>query len=348
MQTFHDALKLRNPKIWVTKLLIAANVVVFVAMLLDGAGLWHSTNSVQLAWGANFSPATQNGEWWRLASAMFLHFGAVHLLLNMLALWDSGQWVERMYGHERFASIYIISGLAGNLLSLVIQGNSAISGGASGAIFGIYGALLTFLWCERSAITKHEFRWLFWGALGFSIATIILGFIVPGIDNSAHIGGFTGGILTSIVFSQSVSSSASSRALPIKTTVIAAGGMVSIIALLVLNIPAPKYHWSDELLIRKQIDEFVQQDQAINRSWLEIIQAEKQGDTTVDGLASQVDSAIGDRYEESFEKLSQLPANPALPSAAKLESLLKYTKQRKDESRALADKLRNQSVPVQP
>jgi len=339
LQSLHEVLKRRNPEVWVTKLLMTANVLVFAAMLIDGAGLWHSTNGVQLAWGANFGPATQDGEWWRLASAMFLHFGAVHLLLNMWALWDAGQWVERMYGHARFASIYIISGLSGNLLSLVVQGNSAVSGGASGAIFGIYGALLIFLWRERKAITKHEFRWLFWGALGFSIATIVLGFIVPGIDNSAHIGGFISGILASVVFSQSVSS----KALPIKTAVIAACGMASVIVLLVINIPAPKYHWSDELLIRKQIDEFVQQDQAINRSWLEIIQADKQGSTTVYGLASQIDSAIGDRYEESFEKLSQLPANPALPSAAKLESLLKYTQQRKTESRALANKLRHQN-----
>ena len=344
MQTLHDILKLRKPEIWVTKLLIAANLLVFAAMLLDGAGLWHSTNDVQLAWGANFAPATQDGEWWRLASAMFLHFGLAHLLLNMWALWDAGQWVERMYGHARFASIYIISGLVGNLFSLVIQGNFAVSGGASGAIFGIYGALLTFLWRERSAITKHEFRWLFWGALGFAIATIILGFIVPGIDNSAHIGGFISGILASIVFSQSVSA----KIFPVKTSLITACGLLSAIALLVLNIPAPKYHWSDELLIRKQIEDFLQHDQAINRSWLEIIQADKQNNTTVDGLASQIDSAIGDRYEESFEQLSKLPADPALPSANKLESLLKYTQQRKDESRALAEKLRNQSASTQP
>ena len=344
MQTLHDVLKLRNPEIWVTKLLIAANVLVFAVMLLDGAGLWHSANGVQLTWGANFGPATQDGEWWRLGSAIFLHFGVVHLLFNMWALWDAGQLVERMYGRARFAGIYITSGLTGNLLSLVVQGNSAVSGGASGAIFGIYGALLIFLWRERSAISLHEFRWLFWGALIFAIATITLGFIVPGIDNSAHIGGFISGILTSIVFSQSVSS----RALRMKTSFIAACSLASLIALLVVNIPEPKYHWSDELLIRKKIDEFLQQDQAINRSWLEIIQVDKQGITTADELASQIDSAVVDRYEESFERLSQLPANPVLPSAAQLESLLKYTEQRKNESRALVDKLRNQSAPAQP
>ena len=64
---------------------------------------------------------------------------------------------------QAFFCIYIISGLAGNLVSLVVQGNSAVSGGASGAIFGFYGAALVFLWRERAAIAAHEFRWLFWG-----------------------------------------------------------------------------------------------------------------------------------------------------------------------------------------
>ena len=167
-------------------------------MLIFGAGLWHSQNIIQLAWGANFGPATQDGQWWRLASALFLHFGLLHLLLNMWALWDVGQLVERMFGYKRFILIYLVSGLFGNLASLVFQGNSAISGGASGAIFGIYGALLIYLWFNRLEIHLIEFRWLFWGAVTFSVATIVFGFIVPGIDNSAHIGGFTAGVLASI------------------------------------------------------------------------------------------------------------------------------------------------------
>jgi len=90
-------------------------------MLAYGAGLWHSPNDIQLAWGASFGPATKDGEWWRLATAMFLHFGLVHLAMNMWALWEGGRLVERLYGSGRFAVAYFISGLAGNLLSLVAQ-----------------------------------------------------------------------------------------------------------------------------------------------------------------------------------------------------------------------------------
>lgn len=338
MLPLHALLKQRTPQIGVTRLLITANVLVFIAMLIGGAGFWHSPNGIQLSWGANFGPATQDGEWWRLGSAMFLHFGVVHLIINAWSLWDAGQLVERMYGHLRFACIYFISGLSGNLVSLVVQGNLAVSGGASGAIFGIYGALLTFLWRERSAIAIHEFRWLFWGALAFASATIVLGFLVPGIDNAAHIGGFVAGVLTSIVFARSITT----KTVPIKASLAAASLVALTIVMLVLSIPAPKYRWSEEKLVRKEIDEFISQDQAINRSWLEIMHEGRQGNATFDGLANHIDSAIGDRYEESFEKLSQLPANPALPSATKLGNLLQYVQHRKDESRALANKLRNQ------
>ncbi|MEZ0233051.1 MAG: rhomboid family intramembrane serine protease [Methylophilaceae bacterium] len=321
----------------VTKVLVLANLMVFVAMLFNGAGFWHSPNAVQLAWGANFGPATQDGEWWRLASALFLHFGVVHLTLNLWALWDGGQLVERMYGHVRFVAIYFISGLSGNLLSLVVQGNLAVSGGASSAIFGVYGALLVFLWTERQHLDADEFRWLFWGAAGFSVATIILGFIVPAIDNAAHIGGFFAGVAAGFIFARPLVSVRVFTASRIAATVI----FLLAIGILIYRIPQPSYKWSDELLIQQEINDFVKDDQALNREWLKIIHESKQGNVTYYDLAVKIDNAITDRYEEHFEQLSQLPYDPSMPSANKLESVLQYTQQKRDASRALADKLRD-------
>ena len=318
--------------------IIAMNILVFLAMLVNGAGFWHSSNGVQLAWGANFGPATQDGQWWRLGSAMFLHFGIVHLALNTWSLWDVGQLAERMYGRWRFLCIYIISGLAGNLVSLVVQGNAAVSGGASGAIFGVYGAALVFLWRERSAIAQHEFRWLFWGALGFASLTIILGYIIPGIDNAAHIGGFLTGILASIVFSQTITA----RVMPIKITLATAFVIALACTVLFINLPAPKYRWSDELLLRDQINAFTVQNQAINRSWLDIINEGNQGNKTASELAGQIDLTISEPLEQSLEQLSNLPQNQALPSAAQLEQLIQNTEQRKAASTATAEKLRTQ------
>jgi rhomboid protease GluP len=75
LQSLYDQLEARAPSVICTYVLIAANVLIFVAMLFSGAGFWHSPNEVQLNWGANFGPATQDGEWWRLGTAMFLHLG---------------------------------------------------------------------------------------------------------------------------------------------------------------------------------------------------------------------------------------------------------------------------------
>ena len=340
MLPLHDLLYQRLPGIPVTKLLVAVNLLVFAAMLVGGAGLWHSSNSVQLAWGANFGPATQDGEWWRLGTALFLHFGAVHLTLNLWALWDAGQLVERMYGHARFACIYFASGLAGNLLSLVAHRGLAISGGASGAIFGLFGALLIFLWRERHNLHPKEFRWFFWGAAGFALASLVLGLLVTGIDNAAHIGGFFSGILGGIIFAQpaGIIERLSPRFRRIR--LLAGAAFALAIVILVSQVPVRTYRWSEEVLARKEIGEFLRDDAAITQSWQSILDKARQDGTSFEELAGRIDTSVADRYEESFELLSELPPDPALPSAATVEILRHYAERRRDASRALAEGLR--------
>lgn len=337
MPSLPDLIRQRVPRLPVTQLLIAANLLVFLAMLGSGAGLWHSSNGVQLAWGANFGPATQDGEWWRLGSALFLHFGAIHLALNMWALWDGGQLVERMYGHGRFAGIYFAGGLSGNLLSLVTHGNDAVSGGASGAIFGVYGALMAFVWRERANLHPREFRWLFWGAAGFAAVTIILGLSIPGIDNAAHMGGFLGGTLAGMALARPLDPAAH---LPRRRRWLAAAALALVVAVLILRIPAPAYRWSEETQARSEIGRFLRDDAAITDAWRSILAEGKRHGASFDEVAGRIDSDVADRYEESFEQLSSLPLNPALPSAATLETLRRYTELRRDASRALADGLR--------
>ena len=331
----HDRLRQRVPRARLTHWLIGANLLVFTAMLVGGAGFWHSANGVQLAWGANFGPATQDGQWWRLGSAMFLHFGVVHLAFNMWALWDGGQLVERMYGPARFALIYFASGLAGNLLSLVAHGGQAVSGGASGAIFGIYGALLVFLWQARRTLHPQEFRWLFWGALGFSGATIAFGFMVTGIDNAAHVGGFVSGLLSGVVLLRPLD--ASPRVLR-RDRGLAGGALALAVATLILRIPAPSYRWSDEQLAQHEIRQFIRDDVQLSRAWRKIIDDGRRAGTSFDELAGRIDTTIADHYEASFEQLSRLPN--ALPSSPAVESLRHYAEQRRDASRSLAEGLR--------
>jgi len=338
----HDRLRLRLPRATVTPCLVGANLLVFVAMLIGGAGFWHSANGVQLAWGANFGPATQDGQWWRLASALFLHFGIVHLALNMWALWDGGQLVERMYGSARFAALYFVSGLAGNLLSLVAHRGQAVSGGASGAIFGVYGALLVFLWHERRSLDRHEFRWLFWGALGFATATVAFGFMITGIDNAAHIGGFVTGLLSGVIALRPL---AGSPPVLRRDRLLSGGVLALAVAALIVFIPAPAYRWSEEQSAQKEIRQFIRDDAQISRAWQKILDDGKRFGASFDELAGRIDTAVVAPYETSFEQLSQLPSNPALPSSITLESLRHYAEQRRDASRSLVEGLRANDRP---
>jgi rhomboid protease GluP len=335
--SLYDLLHSRTRHIPVTQLLIAVNVVVFVLMLFAGAGFWHGNNAVQLAWGANFGPATQDGQWWRLGSALFLHFGLLHIFMNMWALWDAGQLVERMFGYRRFAAIYFGSGIFGNLLSLVVQGNEAISGGASGAIFGTYGALIIYLWREREQIGSGEFRWLFRTALAFTGVSIGLGFIIPGIDNSAHIGGLLGGALLGLLLGRSLQP-ASRWPWPPR---LAAGILlVGASGWLLTHIPAPKYRWSEEIAAREEIQEFFARESKIQQSWQEMTRPEQLANESPLELARRIELEIAQSYEESFEQLSQLDLSAASPSAAQVESLLAYSEKRRDSSQALARQLR--------
>jgi len=325
------------PHAWVTRLLICANLLVFAALLLAGAGLWHSSSAVQLAWGASFGPATKDGEWWRLGSAMFLHFGVLHLGMNMWALWDGGQLVERMYGHVRFAALYLASGLAGNLVSLIAQGDRAISGGASGAVFGVYGALLVFLWRERGQLHPQEFRWLFWGAAGFSVATIAFGFFVPGIDNAAHIGGFVSGVLLGMALARPLDAA---QAVPWRRRLLPGGVFLLVMVFLATHVPEPRYRWSEEAAARQEISRFLRRDATASSAWQRILEEGQRGGTSFDELAGRVDEAVAGHYEQSFEQLSRLHLDPGAPSAAMVESLRHYAGQRLDASRAMAEGLR--------
>ncbi|MBS1199967.1 MAG: Rhomboid-like protein [Proteobacteria bacterium] len=177
---------------WLTRALTLANVAVFAAMAVAGVDVLHPGPLEYIEWGSNFAPLTVTGEWWRLATAPFLHFGPVHLLFNAWALWSIGTLVERLFGRARFGAIYAAAGLAGSLAS--IAWNPLVnSAGASGAVFGIIGAQLAFFTRGGHRIPAEVVRAQRNSTLAFIGYSVTFGFIVPGIDNAAHLGGLTTG-----------------------------------------------------------------------------------------------------------------------------------------------------------
>ncbi len=172
----------------VTWVLLAAIIVVFGLETLAGGS---TEIEVLVRMGAKVTALIVAGQYWRLFTAMFLHIGAFHLLFNAYALFAIGTELERIYGPLRFALIYILSGLMGSLASYAFSWT--LSAGASGAIFGLIGALAAFFLLHRERLGAWGRARL--GNIAFLIAiNLFLGFTRPGIDNLGHIGGLIGGL----------------------------------------------------------------------------------------------------------------------------------------------------------
>ncbi len=194
----------------VTKALVTANVLVFVAATIGGAGIIVPNPNVLQAWGTNFGPLTTDGQWWRLVSSIFLHFGFFHLALNMWALYVGGRLAERLFGSQAFALIYFVAGIAGSLGSLLW--NPAVnSAGASGAIFGVYGAMLAFFLRKNSSIPPSIVRQQRTSGIAFIAFNLFNGFSHAGIDNAAHIGGLAVGLVMGLVLARPLEPEARTR-----------------------------------------------------------------------------------------------------------------------------------------
>ncbi len=154
--------------------------------LLLGGGL--IVPRLAIDWSV-FAPAIQRGEWWRFVTAGFVHFNVLHLGLNLVGLLFSGAFVETRFGRARFAAVYVASLLGGNVLAYLTTIDSrAVTGGASGAIMGLFGAIGVFgmrFWSQREQGAR---------AIGPVFATLLNGVLSANVSNAAHIGGLVAGV----------------------------------------------------------------------------------------------------------------------------------------------------------
>jgi membrane associated rhomboid family serine protease/lipoprotein NlpI len=198
---FQAQLRLATPKAYVTPALVAVNILVFLAMLALGAGFLQPKADVLVLYGSNFGPLTTDGQWWRLFTSMFLHFGVIHLALNMWALYETGRLVERLYGNLHFLVLYLLAGLAGSLASL-LWNPMVNSVGASGAIFGVFGALLAFMVNKGNRVPLAAMKKQRASTLLFIANSLVYGFSHAGIDNAAHLGGLASGFLLGLLIAR--------------------------------------------------------------------------------------------------------------------------------------------------
>ena len=198
-----------------THLLVGINCGVFLAMVMRGASIWMPTLDQLMAWGADRpNNVLVNGEWVRIVTAMFVHVGILHLATNMWCLWNLGLLAEPLMGSFGLIAAYILTGAAGNLLSTyrnwmwpMHDATGAVyfsaGAGASGAVFGIAGALIVLLKSKLLPVPPQELRKLRRSVIYFAVINLVIGLSVNfgagftgvEVDNSAHIGGFLCGLL---------------------------------------------------------------------------------------------------------------------------------------------------------
>lgn len=181
------------PTTWVTLGLVAINVLIWLFSASSGSG-WLQGNAMRLyELGGNATSAVQAGQWWRLLSAPFLHAHLLHLLFNMVGLWSVGTLTERVFGPRQFLLIYLVSAAAGSVASLYFTAQNNVSVGASGAVFGIAGALIMAVFQHRRRLPQLFSAQIFGGMTVFVGYSLLQGFAHPQVDNAAHVGGLLAG-----------------------------------------------------------------------------------------------------------------------------------------------------------
>ncbi len=178
----------------ITQAIFGVNVAVFIGMVLSGASLMSPTGASLLAWGANFGPYTLHGQSWRLLTSCFVHIGIIHIAFNMWCLWQLGGLAERLYGHVTFACVYLLCGISGSLASLFWHRMPILSAGASGAIFGIAGAVIASIKLGEftsSVMAQSVMRSL----IAFVGYNVVFGLVSGMTDNACHFGGLLAGVV---------------------------------------------------------------------------------------------------------------------------------------------------------
>jgi rhomboid protease GluP len=225
----------RESSIGVTQIIFGISAAVFVGMVLASGSPLAFINPMQefptsetIHWGANAGALTFSGEWWRLLTNVFVHGSLLHIAFNMWCLWNLGALCESLYGRWTYAAIYLICGVGASLASAAWHPYTP-SVGASGAIFGLAGALIVAFKLGEFSVPRAALSGTLRSLGAFVVYNLIFGAIIPGIDNTAHIGGLITGLIVGalIAFIAPQQDQASRRlTVLIVITLVLAGGAI--------------------------------------------------------------------------------------------------------------------------
>jgi rhomboid protease GluP len=324
-----------------TPVLVGANVLVFAVMAAAGAGILRPDAAVHVRFGSNLGILTLGGEWWRLATAVFIHFGILHLAFNMWALWDAGRLVERLYGTTRFALVYASAGLAGSIASLVWN-PGVNSAGASGAIFGVFGALLAFLLDRRNGVPLALMRSLRNSTLAFVGFAVVFGALHPAIDNAAHLGGLAAGAALGALLARPLTPQArthADRAGPW----LAAAASALVLGVGVQWLAHPSAERAAELELRRDLAWFDEARSAASETMRTLVAEARREQLPESEFATRLEREVVPLWEEIAARVGRGYALDPDSSLAPVPRLLAgYSKARLDSARLLAAAARAQ------
>jgi membrane associated rhomboid family serine protease/cytochrome c-type biogenesis protein CcmH/NrfG len=191
----------RESGITLTQFFFGANIAVFLAMVFASGSVLDFPGQILVRFGANYGPWTLSGAWWRLFTYMFLHGGLMHIAFNMWCLWDLGALCESLYGRWTYAAVYLITGVAGGIAS-VAWNPMTLTVGASGAIFGLAGALIASFYLGEFSMPSFAIKGTLRSLVFFAGFNIFFGSLFPGIDNACHFGGLISGLILGAVIAK--------------------------------------------------------------------------------------------------------------------------------------------------
>jgi rhomboid protease GluP len=235
-----DADSMPNP--WLTWTLIGLNAAVWVVMVGFGVDVLEPKAEALINWGGNLGFLTSGGQWWRLLTATFIHAGILHLAFNLYFAWAIGRVCEQIFGAAAYALIYFGSGLIASLVSVAWQ-PGIVSVGASGALFGVFGAFLGFTIRRRGMLAPEFVNSVRRNALILIGINLVIGFAVPGIDVAAHIGGLVAGLGIGYAIAKLAEKPVSSKqeAQAVRVRAIGLTALATIVVLLAGALGVPRY-----------------------------------------------------------------------------------------------------------
>lgn len=233
-----------RPAPWVTYVLLGLNALVWVVMVSLDVDPYEPSTDALIQFGGNFGILTSNGQWWRLLTAMFLHGGLYHIGFNLYFMWVIGRVSEQIFGPAAYALVYFGSGLLASMLSVAWE-PAAVSVGASGALFGVFGALMGFTIRRRGVLPKEFVVMVRRNAVMLIGLNAVIAMFVPGIDIAAHVGGLIAGIGLGYLISRLAERPVSSpgEAKRVRMRALALAGAATIVVLVAGGLALPR--WDD-------------------------------------------------------------------------------------------------------